>query len=763
MISPLTDEAGQVTHYLAVKEDITQRKAVEQALIESEAQAREAHRVANLGAWVVDLRTRAAEWNEVLCEILGLAPDVPASYDSYRRMCHPADRRLIDAARDLMRHRKTAEVTHRLIRPDGQLIWVHVRGYRACRLDGLKFVGTLVDVTQRKRAEAHARAEEARAGALLEPQPDARSRRRRNHRAGHGGRHPPDRKRRRADRLRPPRRRGLYGPRLFVEPQAGLRRAGAARRRAAAHRETDGPPAADDMPARPATGLPPQAAFWEEAVRQRAAVRPAGRHELTVPIFDDGQIVAVVAVRGKDDDYTDEDLRQLTLIMEGLWRILGRKWAQEQMQSYAEMLELTNKALEKSNQRAEAGTKAKSEFLANMSHEIRTPMNGVIGMAGLLLDTELTAEQRKYAGIVRSSAESLLMLINDILDFSKIEAHKLELENLDFDLLGVVEDTAEMLAARAHEKGLRLVAHIDSPTPTRLRGDPGRLRQILLNLGSNAVKFTERGDVQIRVTCPARSDHDAVVRCEIRDTGIGIPADRLAGLFSPFTQVDGSTARKYGGTGLGLAICKQLTEMMDGRIGVHSQSGAGSTFWFEVPLGLQAGADPEPPRTLRGLRILVAEAQSATRRQAVALLSGWGCRTAEAADGRETLELLRAAVAAADPFRIALVGPQFPDFAAGALAERIGREPALAETRLVGLTLLGQRGAADRTAEAVFAARLTLPLRQAQVAASLEQVLGLTPSAGNADQTRLRTGLPPERSPCGSSWPKTIPSTRKWP
>ena len=406
--------------------------------------------------------------------------------------------------------------------------------------------------------------------------------------------------------------------------------------------------------------------------------------------------------------------------------ITDRKRAEEELRKINRHLEeATARANDMAAQAAMANA-AKSEFLANMSHEIRTPMNGVIGMIGLLLDTELNDEQRKYAEIVRASGESLLGLLNDILDFSKIEAGKLEMETLDFDLRALLDDFAALLVLRAHTKGIEFICAAAPDIPAFLCGDPGRLRQILTNLTGNAVKFTHKGEIAVRAGLVSETETEAVLRFSIKDTGIGIPAEKQELLFQKFTQADASTTRQYGGTGLGLAISKQLAERMGGKIGVISEAGRGSEFWFTVRLGKQPeGAQTEsfPPTDIRGAHILVVDDNATNREVLITQLKAWGMRAEETPNGPKALQALYLARDADDPFRAAILDMEMPGMDGAALARTIKTDDTLKDTRLVLMTSLGQRGDAKRMEEIGFAAYLTKPARQSELFGCLSAVL----------------------------------------
>jgi two-component system, sensor histidine kinase and response regulator len=454
----------------------------------------------------------------------------------------------------------------------------------------------------------------------------------------------------------------------------------------------------------------------ENFCRARAAKEVGLHTAFAFPIQLNNEVVGVMIffceeLRERDDQVID----MLQAVSIQIGQFLKRKDAE------INLIQARDEALN--------ATRAKSEFLATMSHEIRTPMNGVIGMTGLLLETELSQAQRQYAETVKSSGEALLTIINDILDFSKIEAGKLDFETIDFDLRVAMEETLELLAEKASDKHLELVGLVSAQVQTALRGDPGRIRQILTNLVGNAIKFTSAGEVAVHIHRINETLDSVMIKVEVTDTGVGIPLEIQRCLFKPFTQADSSTTRRYGGTGLGLAICKQLVELMQGEVGIESEPGKGSTFWFTLCLEkqlIQKELTSEQLGSLRGLRICCVDDHKTNLRLLEQYAKDWGIQGTFVLTAAEAFRAFEDAEKQGTHFDLGLFDLEMPEMDGIALARAIKADPRLAPIPLVLLTSLGQRGEASVARKAGFDAYLTKPLRKSQLEVCLMTVMSRT-------------------------------------
>ncbi|MDX6382031.1 MAG: hypothetical protein QOI57_3055 [Rubrobacteraceae bacterium] len=783
------NERSEPTAILEINRDVTERKQAEEEIrqlnetleqrVEERTKQLESavHEIqeseeryslvvegSNDGIWDWDIRTDELYWSNRLFEIFGLSSsEVTPTFELFAELLHPDDRqRVLDAVTTHLERNTAYSEEFQIQHSSGEYIYCISQGKAIRDEDGrpIRMAGAVTDITERKREE-EALAFLAKASAELASSLDYHA------------------------TLASVAR--LTVPHLadwcavdVIEKDGSLNRLAVAHEDPEkvrwAHELQERYPPDPDAPYGVSnvlrTGEPefvPE--ITETALDQadlddehREILRELGLKScIVVPLIARGRTLGAITLvtvesgrrYGHEDLEVAEELARRTglavdnarLYEAARKELAERERAEQEIRKLNENLEKRvaerTEQLEEAREVAEAANRAKSEFLANMSHEIRTPMNGIIGMTELILDTELSDEQREYAETVRYSSETLLTVINDILDFSKVEAGKMSIEITDFNLQTVVEEVVGLSAERAQDKGLELASLVEYGLPTALRGDPVRLRQVLTNLTSNAIKFTEEGEVVLHVDLIESTDEAVVLRFEVTDSGIGITPNQRERLFQSFSQADASTTRRYGGTGLGLAISKRLVELMGGEIGVESEPGVGSTFWFTLPLAKQPEEAQPVPKSLiadlRELRVLIVDDNATNCRILNRQVAPLSMHSESAEDSPRALQILRAAAERNAPYDLAVLDMQMPGMDGMQLARTIKADPAISSTRLILLTSIGKRGDGEEAKEARIEAYLTKPVKQSELYDAIATIMGTSTETATPEDKQFVT------------------------
>ena len=691
------DDDGDVLRVVGTSQDVTEREKAERALGQSEERFQLVSRATDDAIWDWDVVANTVSFSESFGKLFGYrADEFEPSKAFWTQGIHPDDYdALMAGVSAFFAGREEAwSSEYRFHCADGSYAFVFDRGYVVRDAEGkpLRMVGSMMNITERKRAEAERQIiSEIAQGAITTSNLDGLL----------------ELAHRSIGKL-------LYAENCFVglhDPKADLMTF----ELWVDQRDPVPPPQSSSKGFSRSsyvlrTGQPLllskelEAQLFEQGDLVQSG--SASASWLGVPLRTPTRTIGVLVVQHyeKQDAYSQRDLEFLSAVGDQIALAIEREAGEVE-------LRLAKEA-------AEAASRAKSEFLANMSHEIRTPMNGIIGMTDLALETELNRDQREYLGMVKSSAHSLLGLINDILDFSKIEAGKLELEAIDFSLRDCIGGMLKPLGIRADQKGLELVADIHSDVPNHLTGDPARLRQILINLTDNAIKFTKRGEVVVSVSSQSIGKDESELHFCVSDTGIGIPEKKQAAIFEAFAQADGSTTRTYGGTGLGLSIASQLIQKMGGRIWIDSKVGKGTTFHFTARLGVRAAPSPArqaEPQDLEGLRALVVDDNAVNRRMLSEMLQNWRMKPIAVESGAAALEEMTRAANAKAAYEVVLLDAMMPEMDGFALAERINAQPALADATVMMLSSATPAGTAERCSALGIAGWLSKPITQSEL------------------------------------------------